>query len=67
MVVRPIEAGCRVPEKTAITGHTPASANSILQTYLATADEMADAAITQPGNSTSCTGTKTFLGSVSEF
>jgi hypothetical protein len=45
-VIRLAEAGCTIPEITAITGHTPASANSILQTYLVTTYEMADAAIT---------------------
>ena len=46
-VIRLAEAGCTIPEITAITGHTPASANSILQTYLVTTYEMADAAITK--------------------
>ena len=46
-VIRLAEASCTVPEITSITGHTPASANSILQTYLVTTYEMADAAITK--------------------
>ena len=46
-VIRLAEAGCTIPEITAITGHTPASANSILQTYLVTTYEMADTAITK--------------------
>lgn len=46
-VIRLAEASRTVPEITSITGHTPASADSILQTYLVTTYDMADAAITK--------------------
>lgn len=40
-VVRLAEAGCEIPEICAITGHTLASANTILETYLPRTSKMA--------------------------
>jgi integrase len=44
-VIRLAEAGCTIPEIISITGHSPETANSILNTYLVTTYEMARNAI----------------------